>query len=54
MLKDDEIRLRHMLDAAREAVSFARGRVRGDLESTASWSCRWSKTSRLLVKQQPR
>ena len=32
MPKDDEIRLRHMLDAAREAVSFARGRVRGDLE----------------------
>ena len=33
MLKDDEIRLRHMLDAAREAVSFARHRVRGDLET---------------------
>ena len=33
MLKDDEIRLRHMLDAAREAVSFARGRVRSDLET---------------------
>ena len=33
MLKDDEIRLRHMLEAAREAVSFARGRVRGDLET---------------------
>ena len=33
MLRDDEIRLRHMLDAAREAVSFARGRVRGDLET---------------------
>ena len=33
MLKDDEIRLRHMLDAAREAVSFAHDRVRGDLET---------------------
>ena len=33
MPKDDEIRLRHMLEAAREAVSFARGRVRGDLET---------------------
>ncbi|MCY3701295.1 MAG: DUF86 domain-containing protein [Rhodospirillales bacterium] len=31
MRKDDEIRLRHMLDAAREAVAFARGRTRGDL-----------------------
>lgn len=33
MRKDDEIRLRHMLEAAREAVSFARGRVRDDLET---------------------
>ena len=33
MPKDDEVRLRHMLEAAREAVSFARGRVRGDLDT---------------------
>ena len=33
MQRNDDIRLRHMLDAAREAVSFARGRVRGDLEN---------------------
>ena len=33
MRKDDEIRLRHMLDAAREAVAFARGRRRGDLDN---------------------
>ena len=33
MRKDDQIRLRHMLDAAREAVSFARGRIRNDLET---------------------
>ncbi len=32
MIKHDEIRLRHMIEAAREAVSFACGRVRGDLE----------------------
>ena len=32
MIKDDRIRLRHMIEAAHEAVSFARGRVRGDLE----------------------
>ena len=31
MIRDDEIRLRHMLDAAREAISFANGRVRDDL-----------------------
>lgn len=33
MHRNDEIRLRHMLDAAREAVSFTRGRIRVDLES---------------------
>jgi len=31
MLKDDWTRLRHMLDAAREAVQFAQGRTRQDL-----------------------
>ena len=33
MLRDDEIRLRHMLDAAREALSFAQGRTRGELDN---------------------
>ena len=33
MRKDDEIRLRHMLDAAREAVSFTLGRTRSDLDT---------------------
>jgi len=33
MVLDDQIRMRHMLDAAREAVSFARGRSRADLDS---------------------
>ena len=32
MYRDDEVRLRHMLDAAREAVSFAQGRTRSDLD----------------------
>ena len=32
MIKHDEIRLRHMIEAAREAVSFAHGRFRSDLE----------------------
>ena len=31
MPKADRVRLRHMLDAAREAVGFARGRSRADL-----------------------
>ena len=33
MRRHDEIRLRHMIEAAREAVSFARGRVREELET---------------------
>ena len=33
MHKDDEVYLRHMLDAAHEAVSFAEGRKRSDLDS---------------------
>ena len=33
MRKDDEVCLRHMLDAAHEAVSFAEGRTRSDLDS---------------------
>jgi len=32
MRQDDRIRLRHMLDAAREAVSFAAGKRREDLD----------------------
>lgn len=31
MRRDDQIRLRHMLDAAQEALSFAQGRTRADL-----------------------
>ncbi|MHC4441686.1 MAG: HepT-like ribonuclease domain-containing protein [Planctomycetota bacterium] len=31
MSKDDEIRLRHMLDSANEAVRFVKGRTRNDL-----------------------
>jgi uncharacterized protein with HEPN domain len=32
MRKDDLIRIRHMLDAAQEVVSFAQGRTRPDLD----------------------
>ena len=32
MKKDDEIRLRHMLEAAREALSFVAGKTRSDLD----------------------
>jgi uncharacterized protein with HEPN domain len=32
MPKDDLIRIRHMLDSARHAVTFAAGRSRGDLD----------------------
>jgi uncharacterized protein with HEPN domain len=33
MPKDDLIRMRHMLDAARKAISFAEGRSRDDLDN---------------------
>ena len=33
MRKDDAVRLRHMLDAAREAMGFVRGRTRADLDT---------------------
>ena len=33
MRKDDLVRLRHMLDAAREATSFIKGRTRQDLDA---------------------
>jgi hypothetical protein len=32
MRKDDAVRLQHMLDAGREALGFARGRGRSDLD----------------------
>jgi uncharacterized protein with HEPN domain len=32
MRRDDEIRLHHMLQAAREAISFAKGKSRSDLD----------------------
>ena len=32
MRKDDTVRLRHMLDAAQEAIEFAQGRTRIDLD----------------------
>ena len=33
MSKTDEVRLRHMLDAARKAVAFTQGRTRTDLDN---------------------
>ncbi len=33
MRGDDLIRMRHMLDAAKEALSFAKNKTRGDLDS---------------------
>jgi len=33
MPKDDPVRLRHVLDAAREAVAFSQGRLREDLDT---------------------
>ena len=33
MRRDDLIRIRHMLDAAKEALSFAKNKSRGDFDS---------------------
>lgn len=33
MYKDDDVRLRHMRDAARQAVGFAKNKKRADLDS---------------------
>ena len=33
MFEDDNVRIRHILDAGREAVAFAKGRSRADLDS---------------------
>jgi len=33
MFEDDNVRIRHILDAAREAVAFSQGRSRADLNS---------------------
>jgi len=33
MFKDDSVRIRHILDAAREAVAFSQGRSRSDLDT---------------------
>ena len=33
MRQDDAVRLRHMLDASREAISFAEGKHRRDLDT---------------------
>jgi uncharacterized protein with HEPN domain len=38
MRPDDRIRLRHMIDAAREAVSSANGRRREDLDTDHVWA----------------
>ena len=53
MNEDDEIRLRHMLDAAREAVAFSQGRVRADLRIDRQLRWLWSRKSRLSAKPQP-
>lgn len=37
MQREDRIRLRHMLDAARDAVTFAEGKTREDLNTDPNW-----------------
>jgi hypothetical protein len=41
MYSDDGVRLRHMLDAAREALAFAQGKSRRDLDSDRMLMLAW-------------
>ena len=54
MLEDDEIRLRHMRDAAQEAVAFAVGRSRRDLDTDRQLVLALVRTSRFWVKPRSR
>jgi len=38
MPKDDRLRLKHMLEAAKEAITAAQGRTRDDLEKDRIWT----------------
>lgn len=38
MLRDDRIRIQHMLDAARESVNSALGSTRADLDQNRVWA----------------
>ncbi len=48
MQKDDSIRLRHMLDAAREAVSFATGQNRLSLDANRQLTLALVKTIEII------
>lgn len=52
MRKEDEVRLRHMLDAAREAVSFARSRTRASLEEDRMFELALVKAIEIKVRLQ--
>ena len=41
MRRDDLIRIRHMLDAAKEALSFSQNKTRGMPEMTVFFGCRF-------------
>jgi hypothetical protein len=54
---DTEIRLRHMLDAAREAAQMAQGKSRGDLDTdrplNLSWCGCWRSSARRRAVSRP-
>jgi len=47
---DDDVQLQHVLDAARQALAFVKGRSRVDLELSSAWTCRRS-TRRLRARK---
>jgi hypothetical protein len=50
MRKDDRIRLRHMLDAAREAIEFAQNSRRQDLDSDRKLTLALVKDVEIMAK----
>jgi len=52
--KEDEIRLRHMLDAAKEAISFANDKTRSDLENDRKLTLSLVKCIEIWEKPQPK
>jgi len=54
MRKDDYVRFQHMLEAAKEAVAFAKDRQRADLEQDRMLTLRLSKMSKSSVKRRLR
>ncbi len=54
MAKDDQVRLRHMLDSATEAVELSRGKSRADLDTNRVPVWPWCGSWKLSARRQAR